>query len=304
MAENCQRLYVDRRLEHHCAHDFFLHSRSHTRAFRSRSARFGWSTYLVSQLYAQGLALASAISAPSIAIMLAIRTVRSGAAAKWKSGLAFALWTLIKTSAISLLGVVYEVALLNHITYSLVLQQFRGVGALHLLPIAIAGVYLLFFSENNTYNDKIMHVRRILTSFISVLWIVVAGIGLAAVFYYLSRTGNEGQASTVEKLFRSFLENTLGVRPRTKEFLVAHPIFILGAYLSLRYRHAVYLIFIGVIGQLSIVDTFAHLHTPLHISLIRISYGIVFGAIIGLVLIAAWEIITRSWKRWVPKLSK
>lgn len=259
---------------------------------------------LSANLYAQGLALASAISAPSIAIMLAIRTIRSGAAAKWKSALAFALWTLIKTSAISFLGVIYEVALLNHITYSLVLQQFRGVGMLHLLPIAIAGVYLLFFSENNTYSDKLMNIRRILTSFISVLWIVIAGIAVAAIFYYLSRTGNEGQASTVEKLFRSFLENTLGVRPRTKEFLVAHPLFLLGAYLSVRYRHAIYLIFVGVIGQLSIVDTFAHLHTPLHISLIRITYGIVFGAIIGLVLIAAWEIVTRSWKRWVPKLSK
>lgn len=259
---------------------------------------------LSANLYAQGLALGAAISAPSIAIMLAIRTIRSGAAAKWKSGIAFAVWTLIKTSAISLIGVVYEVALLNHVTYLLVLQQFRGVGVLHLLPIAIAGVYLLFFSENNSYKDKIMNVRRILTSFISVLWIVIAGVGLAAVFYYLSRTGNEGQASTVEKLFRSFLENTLGVRPRTKEFLVAHPLFFLGAYLAVRYKHAVYLIFIGVIGQLSIVDTFAHLHTPLHISLIRISYGIFFGAIVGLIMIAAWEIITRSWKRWVPELSK
>lgn len=259
---------------------------------------------LSANLYAQGLALSTAISAPSIAIMLAIRSVRSGAAAKWKSGLAYALRTLILTSAISLIGVVYEVALLNHVTYLLVLQQFRGVGVLHLLPIAIAGVYLLFFSENNTYRDKIANIRRILSSFISVLWIVVAGVALAAVFYYLSRTGNEGQASTVEKLFRSFLENTLGVRPRTKEFLVAHPLFLLGAYLSVRYRHAVYLIFIGVIGQLSIVDTFAHLHTPLHISLIRISYGLVFGALIGLVLIAAWEIIIRSWKRWVPQLSK
>lgn len=259
---------------------------------------------LSANLYAQGLALSAAISAPSIAIMLAIRSVRSGAAAKWKSGLAYALWTLIKTSAISLIGVVYEVALLNHITYSLVLQQFRGVGVLHLLPIAIAGVYLLFFSENNTYRDKLANIRSILSSYISVLWIVVAGVALAAVYYYLSRTGNEGQASTLEKLFRSFLENTLGVRPRTKEFLFAHPLFLLGAYLSVRYRHAVYLIFIGVIGQLSIVDTFAHLHTPLHISLIRITYGLMFGTLIGLVLIAAWEIITRSWKRWVPQSSK
>nr|WP_240344140.1 DUF5693 family protein [Paenibacillus sp. SYP-B3998] len=257
---------------------------------------------LSANLYAQGLALATAICAPSVAMMLAIRSVRSGAAAKWRSGLGFGLWMLLRTSLISLIGVVYEVALLNHITYSLVLQQFRGVSALHLLPIAIAGLFLLFFSENNTYAEKLGKVRQILSSYISVLWIVTAGIALAAVYYYLSRTGNEGQASTVEKLFRSFLENTLGVRPRTKEFLFAHPVFLFGAYLAVRYRHAVYLMFIGVIGQLSIVDTFAHVHTPLHISLIRITYGVVFGALIGLILIASWEIATRSWKRWVPRL--
>ncbi|MBD0384287.1 DUF5693 family protein [Paenibacillus sedimenti] len=259
---------------------------------------------LSANFYAQGLALGTAISAPSVAIMLAIRSVRSGVAAKWKSGIAYGLWQLLKTSLISLIGVVYVVALLNHITYLLVLQQFRGVGVLHLLPIAIAGLYLLFFSEKNTYVEKWAHVRRLLSSYISVLWIVTAGVALAAIFYYLSRTGNEGQASTVEKLFRSFLENTLGVRPRTKEFLLAHPLFLLGAYLAVRYKNAVYLMFIGVIGQLSIVDTFAHLHTPLHISLIRITYGLVFGALIGLVLIAAWEIVARSWKRWVPQLSK
>ncbi|WP_337950985.1 DUF5693 family protein [Paenibacillus sp. HWE-109] len=259
---------------------------------------------LSANLYAQGLALATAICAPSVAMMLVVRSVRSGAASKWKSGLAYGLWQLLKTSLISLIGVVFEVALLNHITYSLVLQQFRGVSALHLLPIAIVGLYLLFFSENNTYGDKIAKVRKIFSSYISVLWIVVAGIILAAGYYYLSRTGNEGQASSVEKLFRSFLENTLGVRPRTKEFLFAHPLFLLGAYLSVRYSNAIYVLFIGVMGQLSIVDTFAHLHTPLHISLIRITYGLVFGALIGIVLIIAWEIITRSWKRWVPQWSK
>lgn len=259
---------------------------------------------LSANLYAQGLALGTAICAPSVAMMLVIRSIRSGQAAKWKSGLAYGLWQLIQTSAISFIGVVYEAALLNHITYMLVLQQFRGVGVLHLIPIGIAGIYLLLFSENNTYAEKLAQVRKILSSYISVLWVITAAVALAAVYYYLSRTGNEGQASAFEKLFRSFLENTLGVRPRTKEFLVAHPLFLLGAYLSVRYRQAVYLVFIGVIGQLSIVDTFAHLHTPLHISLIRISYGIGFGVLIGLVLIAAWEIVARSWKRWVPLAAK
>ncbi|MFC5452552.1 DUF5693 family protein [Paenibacillus aestuarii] len=256
---------------------------------------------LSANLYAQVLALGTAVCAPSIAIMLAIHSVRSGAAAQWKSGLLYTLWMLLKTSLISLIGVVYVVALLNHITYSIVLQQFRGVSALHLLPIAIAGVYLLFFSENNTYKDKLLRVRQVLTFNITVLWVVAAVVALGAILYYLSRTGNEGQASAVEKLFRSFMENTLGVRPRTKEFLFAHPIFLLGAYLAVRYRNGVYLMFIGVIGQLSIVDTFCHLHTPLHISLIRITYGVVFGALIGIVLIVIWEIVARSWKRWVPQ---
>jgi hypothetical protein len=255
---------------------------------------------LSSNLYAQALALGVAISSPSIALMLAIRSVRSGQAAKWRSGIAYALWQLVKTTAISLIGVVYLIALLNQITYFLVIDQFRGVSLLHTVPIGIVLVYLLFFSENLTNEMRLQRLKNILTSNIRVLWLVLAGVALAAGFYYLSRTGNAGQASTLEKIFRSFLENTLGVRPRTKEFLLAHPLFLLGAYLSVRYKNAVYLLLFGVIGQLSIVDTFAHLHTPIGISGIRIVYGLLFGTLFGLILIAIWEILTRSWKRWVP----
>ncbi|MBP1992621.1 hypothetical protein J2Z66_004230 [Paenibacillus eucommiae] len=256
---------------------------------------------LSGSLYAQGLALGAAISAPSIAVMLAIRSVIQGKAARWRSGIAFALLQIIKTSAISMIGVVYVIVLLNQITYFLVLEQFRGVGLLHLLPIAIVAIYLLLFSDDSTYTQKLQKLKAILSSNIRVLWLVLVGIAVAAGYYYLSRTGNEGQAPAFEKLFRSFLENTLGVRPRIKEFLFAHPLFFLGAYLSIRYKHAVYLMLIGVIGQLSIVDTFAHLHTPMAISGIRISYGIIFGIIVGLVMIAVWEIVVRSWKRWAPQ---
>lgn len=259
---------------------------------------------LSASLYAQGLALGVAICASSLAVMLAVRSIRAGQAAKAGSALGYALLQLVKTSLISLVGVVYVIALLNQITYFLVLQQFRGVSALHLLPIMIVALYLLFFSEELSHRQKLLKVKKMLSSYISVLWVVAAGVGLAAVYYYLSRTGNEGQASTVEKLFRSFLENTLGVRPRTKEFLLAHPLFLLGAYLAVKYRQAVYLLLAGVIGQLSIVDTFAHLHTPVHISAIRIAYGLGFGIVIGLILIAAWEIASRSWKRWAPLINE
>jgi hypothetical protein len=253
-----------------------------------------------SNIYAQALALGVAISSSSIALMLAIRSVQSGKASRWRSGITYALWQLVKTTAISLIGVVYLIALLNQITYLLVIDQFRGVSLLHTVPIGIVLLYLLFFSENLTYEMRLQRLKNILTSNIRVLWLVLVGVALAAGFYYLSRTGNAGQASVLEKIFRSFLENTLGIRPRTKEFLLAHPLFLLGAYLSVRYKNAVYLLLFGVIGQLSIVDTFAHLHTPIVISGIRIVYGLLFGTLFGLIFIGVWEILTRSWKRWVP----
>jgi len=256
---------------------------------------------LSANLYAQGLALATAICAPSLAVMLAVRTVRTGRAAAAKSRIGFSLWLLVRTSAISAIGIVYVVGLLNHISYMLVLQQFRGVSLLHLAPIAIVGLYLLLFSENLTHRQKLERLKYILSAHIRVFWLVVAAVAVGALFYYLTRTGNEGQASTLEKLFRSFLENTLGVRPRTKEFLVSHPLFLLAGYLCVRYRSAVYMLIFGVIGQLSLVDTFAHLHTPVHISAIRIGYGLIFGILIGLVLIAVWEILVRSWKKWTPR---
>ncbi|WP_338044020.1 DUF5693 family protein [Paenibacillus lutrae] len=257
--------------------------------------------FLSPSLYAQALALGTSIAAPSIAVIEAIRSVQAGRAARAKSAVLYAIVQLVKTTLISLIGVVYVVGLLNHISYFLVMQQFRGVSLLHLLPIAIVGLYLLFFREKLNYQQRGEQVKKLLKANISVLWVVVAAAGAAVIFYYLSRTGNEGQASPFERYFRSFLENTLGVRPRTKEFLLSHPLFLFGAYLTVKYRNAVYLLLIGVIGQLSIVDTFAHLHTPLHISGIRVVYGIVFGLIIGLLLIAAWEIVTRSWKAWAAK---
>lgn len=257
---------------------------------------------LSNHIYSLVMALGTAVSAPSLAVMVAVRSVRTGQAAKAKSASGFAIWTLVKSTLISSIGILYVVALLNGVVYYLLLDQFRGVGLLHLLPIAIVAVYLLFFSEDLSFRGKMNRMKGMLAFNINVLWVAVAAIAGVAVMYYLSRTGNEGQVSGIERAFRAFLENTIGVRPRNKEFLLAHPLFMLGAYLAVRYKHAVYLFIIGVIGQLSIVDTFAHLHTPLMISGIRVGIGLVFGIVIGLILIGCCEIVLRSWKKWAPKL--
>jgi hypothetical protein len=253
---------------------------------------------LNSTLMVQALALFTAIAAPTASVVLLIRRLRQlreDAESQPISGtrrLGGAVLLLVRTTILTLAAVPFIVALLNHITYSLVLQQFRGVSLLHIVPIGLVALYVFLYGSGNTV---LGNTKRILSMPLTVLWIVGIGILGAAGMYYLTRTGNAGQVSGLEMQFRSILENTFGVRPRTKEFLLGHPLFFVGIFLALRYRWAMVLLIAGTIAQLSMVDTFAHIHTPLLLSLIRILLGLGIGVLIGFVIIAAWQIAERVW---------
>ncbi|AJS60391.1 DUF5693 family protein [Paenibacillus sp. IHBB 10380] len=255
-------------------------------------------------LFEQALALLVAISAPTIAMILAIRKInevnKSTLDMKNSRRLTHTLVLYIKTSILSLCAVPFVIALLNNVTYQLVLEQFRGVSLLHFAPIILTGIYVLLYRGGQIVNDmrKLLHVR------ITVLGVVVAGIIGVIGMYYLSRTGNAGSVTPLEMSFRSIMEDTFGVRPRNKEFLMAHPLFILGAFMAFKYRNAIFVMIIASIGQLSIVDTFAHIHTPMMLSLVRGLLGLGLGLVIGLVAVAAWQIAEGCWKRWSPLLRR
>ncbi|WP_308636668.1 DUF5693 family protein [Paenibacillus silvisoli] len=274
----------------------------------------------------QALALGASISAPTLALIWAIRRVRAhtvgnrrpiGGAAdqprlsadqvRWffpglgaGRRLLMAITIFASTAVISMSGIPFIVGLLNNMTYKLVLEQFRGVSLLHLAPIALVALYLFLYTGESVFGN----LRRLLKMQITVLWVAVAGVLGVMALYYLSRTGNAGQASSMELVFRNVLESTFGVRPRTKEFLLSHPLFFFGIFVALRYRAAWVLFIVGSIGQLSMVDTFAHIHTPLPISLIRDLLGLVLGALIGLVMIGVWQIGEGVWKRWAPRVAQ
>jgi len=59
-----------------------------------------------------------------------------------------------------------------------------------------------------------------------------------------------------------------------------------------------WIMLLGVIGQVGMVGTFTHLHTPIYISVIRMGYGLLFGAVIGYLLIFVWNLLARGWRRW------
>ncbi len=252
----------------------------------------------------QALALFAAISAPTIAMVFAVRKIdrlhEIGQTMSTGRRLAHSILLFLRTSAMSLMAVPFIIALLHHVTYQLVLDQFRGVSLLHLAPIALTALYVLFYRKNSAFGS----VGKIMRMPVTIAMVVIVAIAGVAGLYYLSRTGNSGSASSLEIAFRNLLENTVGVRPRTKEFLLGHPIFIAGIFVALKYRHAIYVLIIASIGQLSMVDTFAHIHTPIWISLVRDLLGIGFGIIVGLVFVLLWQIIERCWKKWSPLLAR
>lgn len=262
-------------------------------------------------LFEQALALAAAISAPTLAIVLAIRKINEMGPPLRTNPLTYKTMTpqrrlvhslvlYLKTALISLSAVPFVIALLNNITYSLVLNQFRGVSLLHMAPIGLVALYVLLYRGEFAFNKTGKLLRTPITLAMVILGVVVAAVG----YYYMTRTGNGGNVSALEMSFRTFLENTVGVRPRNKEFLLAHPLFILGAFMALRYRNAAFIMIIAVIGQLSMVDTFAHIHSPIMISLIRGLLGLGLGLIIGVIAVIVWQIAEGCWKRWSPLLKR
>jgi uncharacterized phage-like protein YoqJ len=266
---------------------------------------------LSSTLLLQAAALGAAVCAPTLAMICVIRGIRrretspaANAAGGGERVVPAVLKLFALAAAVSLTGAVFVVGLLSGVQYMLVLEQFRGVSVLHILPVFLTAVYLFFCSEGLGWREIRERMAGMLRMNIQVgAALLVAFAGLAAL-YYMTRTGNAGAVSSLEAAARAFLENVLGVRPRTKEFLIAHPLFIFGAYVALKHKKGIVLLVLAAIGQLSMVDTFAHLHTPLWISAVRTLYGLALGALIGLIAVAVWNGLARWWKKWTALSAK
>lgn len=249
--------------------------------------------FMAPEYVRQALALGVAVSTPTLATIFVMKRV-----ARTKATLANVFMLFVGGILRALLAVPFIVGLLNDVSYMLVFQQFRGVSMLHVLPIVLVVGYGLFYMKKRSVHEVLQFLQRP----IKMIWVCVALIVFVGGYYYLTRTGNNGSVSSLELTARTWLEQHLNVRPRTKEFLIAHPLFLVATYMGvIRRRQVLPLFIIGVVGQLSMVDTFAHLHTPLVISAIRVLLGVGFGTVIGFMLIAIIHFSKGMVRKWYTK---
>ncbi len=106
---------------------------------------------------------------------------------------------------------------------------------------------------------------------------------------FLLRSGNDGMSVTgLELAIRTKLDAWLVVRPRTKEFLLGHPALFLALYYGYKDKFLPLWV-LGAVGQVSIVNTFSHIHTPVLVSLLRTVNGVWLGLAIGLLVLGCFH---------------
>lgn len=220
------------------------------------------------------MALAVAVTAPVLAVLLNKKTDAKG----------YLLIEYAKAVAVTLVGIWFIVVLLNGNQFLLGIDSFRGVKLVYIVPMAFIALYAIWGSVKFLINMNVKYWHMLTFGLIAVL-------GL----YYIDRTGNTGAVSAIELQARQLLEQILYVRPRTKEFLIGFPLFVVALYVAKRnVKASLFILIPAVIGFLSMVNTFTHLHIPLSISLLRSVYSIIFGFLIGGALILLYKWVGKS----------
>jgi hypothetical protein len=239
----------------------------------------------------KAFALGAAVVFPSLAMVYVThycrRVAENSKSLKLTAVIGHSVLELLKASVISLVGAAIVASLLSATPYLLEMDIFRGVKIAHIIPVGvfIIAYFLIIGYKRDQYNSLLEEIKALFNTSIVVKYALLVGIAAVGAYLYLGRTGHTAGAPIfgLEVQVRTFLEQTLAARPRTKEFLVAHPAMIIMIAAALkRYKAAILpLGLAATIGQVSIVNSFSHLRTPLYMSVWRTVYGIGFGIVFG-----------------------
>jgi len=214
------------------------------------------------------------------------------------------------TSALSLIGASYLSGALTDTRYLLEFDIFRGIKLTFVLPmILVAAAFLqrfdIFDGQFDASAGVLGQVREILATPVRVGSLLGGLLLLGGLVVLVLRSGHTSGMPVpgIELKMRAALEQLFYARPRTKEFMIGHPAFLLAVYAAAQ-RWRTWIIFALVlaatIGQGSMVETFAHMRTPIEMSFVRGIGGVFLGGIIGAVLVA----LVAAWNRLLERVKR
>lgn len=185
---------------------------------------------------------------------------------------------------INLLGGYTVVSCLNSLNYTMGLEVFRGIKVAFLLPLIIYTISFIILYEIKL-KDIVDYIKK-KSKFAIALTLIGAFLIIAV---YILRSGNFKilGAGIIELRIREFLEYNLGVRPRTKEFLIGYPaIMLLIHFKEVKNKILKFVLGIGItIGSISAINSFCHVFTAINVSIIRSANGLILGLLLGKIII-------------------
>ncbi|HUU55359.1 MAG TPA: DUF5693 family protein [Armatimonadota bacterium] len=284
------------------------------RRLLSLSAAWSWLVWVMALAVGTGAAslkpelvarvggLGAAVVFPSLAVVWALQGVGSrGPRGGFGRVLGAAAWRLVGASAISLAGAMLIVGLYSRVGYLSGVALFTGVKLSLLVPLVVVLAAVIVDLPwriepiGRWWPRTRLRAEQFLSRPINALQAAIVLAALGAVAFALTRSGNQPVVSPsgLEVKLRAVLEAMLAIRPRTKEFLLGHPALMLGVALALRGRRAWLPLaaLVAALGQVSLLNTFCHFHTPLSVSLLRTANGLWMGALIGTIVIVVWRAV-------------
>lgn len=183
-------------------------------------------------------------------------------------------------------------SLLDYKEFILKIEEFRSVKLALIVPLIL---YLFYLLLHYSSREKII---QFINNPIKIWQIILGFVLFIILVVFLMRSGNISHKyiPDFEVKLRGILNDYLLVRPRFKEFLWGYPLFIIAFFFRPGYWR-VALLFLSVIAQISMFNTFCHIHTPFIVSLIRSLNGFIIGSIIGLICLNLFIFIRKVWLR-------
>jgi hypothetical protein len=188
-------------------------------------------------------------------------------------------WIFAWVVGLSLIGALIAAAIADTPYTRIQVMPFRGVKVAFLFSWLLAAVTLYPLHELRAQLSQVVRRRDV----------VIGAVAFAVFAYLLLRSGNAPAAwkPSWEQSLRNGLEALLVARPRFKEFAIGFPALWIGCWLAGLYRQRKStwdgraLIAIGMIGPISMINTFCHLHSPLWLEVLRSFNGVAIGIFLG-----------------------